>query len=143
MAFCRWQGGDWFAYKRAQETGWGIRVQNPLDTVWDGLTHVDPAHAVRVWFAVAALAVVVVGAVTGLRLPYLLCALLLVLVPLSIGAPVYRSLLRYLAVVFPLALVFARWARHRSVDTFLSSGLALVQGGLFVLWLTHWARFII
>ena len=30
MAFCRWQGGDWFAYQHAQETGWGISVQNPF-----------------------------------------------------------------------------------------------------------------
>jgi hypothetical protein len=142
MAFCRWQSGDWFAYKRAQEVGWGISVQNPLGTVWNGLT-MHATDSVRVWFAVAALVVVAVGAVTGLRLPYVVCALLLVLVPLSIGEPVYKSLLRYLVVVFPLALVFARWAGRRSVDTFLSSALALVQGALFVLWLTYWAHFII
>ncbi|MEK8105605.1 hypothetical protein NKG94_11505 [Micromonospora sp. M12] len=23
MAYCRWRGGDWFAYQHAQETGWG------------------------------------------------------------------------------------------------------------------------
>lgn len=143
MAFCRWQAGDWFAYKRAQEVGWGISVQNPFGTVWNGLTNASPADSARVWFAVAALAVIVVGAFSGLRLPYVVCALLLVLVPLSIGPPVYKSLLRYLAVIFPLALVFAGWARRRSVDTFLSSALVLVQGALFALWLAYWTHFII
>ncbi len=142
MAYCRWQAGDWFAYQRAQKAGWGITTHNPLETVWNGLTG-HATDAARMWFAVAALAVIAVGAVNGLRPPYVVCALLLILVPLSIGAPVYRSLLRYLVVVFPLALLFARWARRRSVDTFLSSALALVQGALFALWLTYWAHFII
>src|SRR3712207_7717105 len=44
-----------------------IRVQNPFGTVWNGLTSADPADSARVWFAVAALAVVAVGAVTGDR----------------------------------------------------------------------------
>ena len=38
MAYCRWRGGDWFAYQHAQETGWGIEVQNPVPVLLDGLT---------------------------------------------------------------------------------------------------------
>jgi hypothetical protein len=117
-------------------------VQNPFGTVWKGLTMYPPDSA-RVWLAVIALVIIAVGAFMGLRLPYVVCALLLVLVPLSIGPPVYKSLLRYLAVVFPLALVFARWGSRRSVDTFLTAALALVQGALFVVWLTYWTNFII
>ena len=46
MAFCRWQSGDWFAYKHAQETGWGIGVQNPLRCAGTGLTGPNRADAV-------------------------------------------------------------------------------------------------
>ncbi|MEW2378765.1 hypothetical protein AB0883_22065 [Micromonospora sp. NPDC047812] len=142
MAFCRWQSGDWFAYKHAQETGWGIRVQNPLAVLWHGLTDTPSRDALRVWIAVLVLAVLLAGA-RRLGLPYLVYGLLMVLVPLSMGPPVYKSLLRYLLAVFPVALVLARWARHAGADAWLTAALALLQGALFVTWLAYWTHFII
>ncbi|WP_245718953.1 hypothetical protein [Micromonospora rhizosphaerae] len=142
MAFCRWQSGDWYAYKHAQERGWGISVQNPLTVILDGLTRGSPGDAVRVWFAVAVLVIVVCG-LRWAELPYLVYTVIVVLVPLSIGPPVYRSLLRYLIAAFPVGLVLARWARRATVDTWLTAALALLQGALFVVWLTYWTHFII
>ncbi|SCF41289.1 hypothetical protein GA0074696_5514 [Micromonospora purpureochromogenes] len=141
MAFCRWKGGGWFAYQRAQEKGWGIRVQNPLPVIWNGLTG-DTRDAVRVWFAVAVLAIVVAG-VRRIGLPYLVYTVLMVLAPLSMGPPVYKSLLRYLIAAFPVGLVLARWARNATADAWLSAALGLVQGALFVVWLAYWTHFII
>ncbi|MET8361825.1 hypothetical protein [Micromonospora sp. NPDC005171] len=141
MAYCRWRGGDWFAYQHAQQTGWGIRVQNPVPVLLNGLTG-EPRDAARVWFAVAVLAVLVAG-FRRRELAYLVYGVLMVLVPLSMGPPVYKSLLRYLLAAFPVALVLARWARHASVDVWLTATLALVQGVLFVLWLTYWTHMII
>lgn len=142
MAFGRWQSGDWFAYKHAQERGWGIRVQNPLTLLLDGLTTADPRDTVRAWFAVAFLAVLVAGFKRA-EVPYLVYALIMIMVPLSMGPPVYKSLLRYLLAVFPVCLVLARWAKNASVDTYLTAALALVQGALLVVWLTYWTHFII
>ncbi|PZF94246.1 hypothetical protein C1I99_19555 [Micromonospora deserti] len=142
MAFCRWQSGDWFAYKHAQEQGWGISVQNPLGVLWHGLTGAPARDALRVWIAVAVLAVLVAGA-RRLGLPYLVYGLMMVLVPLSMGPPVYKSLLRYLLAAFPVGLVLARWARHATADVWLTAVLALVQGALFVTWLAYWTHFII
>ncbi|MEO3777516.1 hypothetical protein ABGB16_11855 [Micromonospora sp. B11E3] len=142
MAFCRWQGGDWFAYQHAQRSGWGVTVQNPLGVLWHGLTEGSTLDALRV--AVAVLAMVVVAA--GLRrigLPYVVYGLIMVLVPLSMGPPVYRSLLRYLLAVFPVALVLAGWARSPRAERWLIGGLALLQGVLFVAWLAYWSHFII
>ncbi|MGC5031069.1 hypothetical protein ACLQ2T_14300 [Micromonospora sp. DT229] len=141
MAFCRWQSGDWFAYKHTQEQGWGIRVQNPLGVLWHGLTGAAP-DAVRVWIAVLFLAVLVAGA-RRLGLPYLVYGVMMVLVPLSMGPPVYKSLLRYLLAVFPVALVLARWARRPQLDVWMTATLALLQGALFVIWLAYWTHFII
>ncbi|MER7889796.1 hypothetical protein ABTX15_08245 [Micromonospora sp. NPDC094482] len=141
MAFCRWQSGDWFAYQHAQQTGWGIRVQNPFGVLAGGLV-AGPLDAVRVCFAIAVLAVLVVG-LRRRELPYLVYGLLMVLVPLSMGPPVYKSLLRYLLAAFPVCLVLARWARNATLDVWLTAVLALVQGALFVLWLTYWTHVII
>jgi hypothetical protein len=142
MAFCWWQSGDWFAYKHAQEKGWGIRVQNPLEVLWHGLTGTVPRDAVRVWIAVGILTVLVVGA-RRLGVPYVVYGVLMVLVPLSMGPPVYRSLLRYLLAVFPVALVLARWTRRSEVDVWTTAVLALLQGTLFVAWLAYWTHFVI
>ncbi|MGW3787507.1 hypothetical protein ACWD5Z_23175 [Micromonospora chokoriensis] len=141
MAYCRWRGGDWFAYQHAQETGWGIRVQNPLPVLWHGLAG-EPRDAARVWFAVAVLVVLAAG-FRRRELPYLVYGVLMVLVPLSMGPAVYKSLLRYLLAAFPVALVLARWARHAGVDVWLTATLAVVQGVLFVLWLSYWTHMII
>ncbi|MBG6104972.1 MULTISPECIES: hypothetical protein [Micromonospora] len=141
MAYCRWRGGDWFAYQHAQQTGWGIKVQNPVPVLLNGLTG-EPRDAARMWFAVAVLAVLVAG-FRRRELAYLVYGVLMVLVPLSMGPPVYKSLLRYLLAAFPVALVLARWARHASVDVWLTATLALVQGVLFVLWLSYWTHMII
>jgi hypothetical protein len=142
MAFCRWQSGDWFAYQHAQERGWGIVAQNPFPVAWAALTGHHSADALRVWVAVLVLLVVAVG-LRRTELPYLVYTVVVVLVPLSMGPPVYKSLLRYLLAAFPVGLVLARWARRASLDGWLTAGLALAQGALFVVWLTYWTHFVI
>ncbi|MEV7327852.1 hypothetical protein [Micromonospora sp. NPDC093244] len=141
MAYCRWRGGDWFAYQHAQRTGWGIEVQNPVPVLLDGLAG-EPRDAARVWFAVAVLAVLAAG-FRRRELAYLVYGVLMVLVPLSMGPAVYKSLLRYLLAAFPVALVLARWSRRAGVDVWLTAALAVTQGALFVLWLTYWTHMII
>ncbi|MGC5020392.1 hypothetical protein [Micromonospora sp. DT47] len=142
MAFCAWKGGDWFAYKHVQERNWGIAVQDPLRVMLHGLTGADPRDAVRVWFAVAVLVIVIAG-FRRIGLPYVVYGVLMVLAPLSMGPPVYKSLLRYLLAAFPVGLVLARWVRTAPADAGLSAALALLQGALFVVWLAYWTHFII
>ncbi|MGY0006748.1 hypothetical protein [Micromonospora sp. I033] len=143
MAFCGWQSGDWFAYQHAQEKGWGIKVQNPLGVAGAALVGDNSANALRVWIAVAMLLVAFVGLRRRADWPYLVYTVIVVLVPLSMGPPVYKSLLRYLLAAFPVALVLARWARRPGLDAWLTAGLALLQGVLFALWLTYWTHLII
>ncbi|MFG3680342.1 hypothetical protein ACGF5H_09575 [Micromonospora chalcea] len=143
MAFCRWQSGDWFAYQHTQETGWGIRLQNPLAVAGSALFGGNSADALRVWIAVAMLVVAVIGLRRRADWPYLVYTLVVVLVPLSMGPPVYKSLLRYLLAAFPVAFVLARWARRPDLDGWLTAALALLQGALFAVWLTYWTHLII
>ncbi|MEU4482224.1 hypothetical protein AB0F68_29790 [Micromonospora sp. NPDC023966] len=143
MAFCGWQSGDWFAYQHAQEKGWGIKVQNPLGVAGSALVGDNSADTLRVWIAVAMLIVAAVGLRRRADWPYLVYTVIVVLVPLSMGPPVYKSLLRYLLAAFPVALVLARWARRPGLDAWLTAGLALLQGALFAVWLTYWTHLII
>ncbi|MDG6105783.1 hypothetical protein Daura_18780 [Dactylosporangium aurantiacum] len=142
MAAARWQTGDWLAYQHAQQRGWQIELQDPVRTIWIALIGPAPLDRTRVLIALAVLAV----AVAGLRRPgpsYVVFALVMVLASMTIGPPVYKSLLRYALVAFPLAAVLAGWARHRGVDTALTAVLAVMQGAVFVLWLAYWTHTVI
>lgn len=39
--------------------------------------------------------------------------------------------------------MLAGWARPAALDRWLTAGLALLQGVLFVIWLAYWNHFII
>ncbi|OLE28626.1 MAG: hypothetical protein AUG44_06950 [Actinobacteria bacterium 13_1_20CM_3_71_11] len=144
MAYSFLRTGDWQRYQHLQESRWGITLQNPLGLLWSGLVHGDGgADSVRLWFAVGYLVLMVVAA-RYLRPAYVVYGLIFVLMPLSIGPlAAYRSLLRYLLMVFPLALLFTRWGRRPGIDPYLTAGLALVQGVLLVTWANDWVSFII
>jgi Gpi18-like mannosyltransferase len=142
MAFCRWQTGDWLRYSHLQVQSYSIVTQSPLRTVWTGITTAEPHDAFRMWFAVAYL-VVTAAAVRYVKPAYVVYALLLICVPLGIGVQGYRSLIRYLVVVFPVCMVFAAWGRRATIDMYLSIGLALTQGVLWVTWLAYWTGFIV
>jgi hypothetical protein len=142
MAFCKWQSGDWFAYQRAQEKGWGIVMQNPLLTVWKALTSEPVYHQLRMLIALAVIGAVL-AAPRRLGLPYVVFALAMVAMPLAIGEPVNKSLIRYLLPVFPFCLVLAHWARRPTVDMYLTAGLALLQGVTFALWFRYDAQFMV
>ncbi|MFD0578094.1 hypothetical protein [Dactylosporangium darangshiense] len=87
--------------------------------------------------------ILAVAGVRRLHPAYAVYTVVLVLASMTIGAPVYKSLLRYLLVAFPLAALFAAWTARRGAETALAVLLALVQGVLFVLWLAYWTHTII
>src|SRR5262249_9050141 len=142
MAFCKWQSGDWFAYQRVQEEAWHIGTQNPLLTVWQGLADQAPINQLRLLVAPAVVATGLAAAPRR-RLPHRAFALAMIAMPLAIGDPVYKSLIRYLVVVFPVCLVLTHWARRASVDMYLTAALALTQGVVFALWFQYDFSFLV
>jgi hypothetical protein len=142
MAYSRWRVGDWFAYQHEQRRGWQIEVQSPLGTIWHGLLDADPLDRTRVCFALVVLGLAVAGA-WRLHPAYAVYTVVLVLASLAIGAPVYKSLLRYLLVSFPLAGLLAAGTARRGAESAATALLALTQGVLFVLWLAYWTHTII
>jgi hypothetical protein len=142
MAFAYWQVGDWMAYQHAQETGYKIEVQDPVRTIWISLINQAPLDRTRILMALAVLAL----AAAGLRRPgvaYVTYTMIVVLFPMTMGPPVYKSLLRYALAAFPLALILARWTRDRTADAAATAILAVLQGAVFVLWLAYWTHTLI
>jgi hypothetical protein len=142
MAYSRWRVGDWFAYQHEQRRGWQIEVQSPFTTIWEALSGDVPFDRARMCFALVVLALAVAGA-WRLHPAYAVYTVVLVLAALTIGPPVYRSLLRYLLVAFPLAALLAAWTARREAETAVASALACAQGALFVLWIAYWTHTII
>lgn len=144
MAYSRLRTGDWLRYNHLQQSRWGITLSDPLTMVWNGLVHGGVGmNSMRLWIAVGYLLLMAVG-LRYLKPAYVVCGLIFTLMPLSLGATnMYQSLLRYLLVVFPVAMLFARWARRPTVDTYLTATLALLQGVLLVTWVISYTKFII
>lgn len=142
MAYSKVFTGDWMAYDHLQQFSWGITLHDPLVTWWQGFSD-DAFIALRAWVALGFAGLVAFG-YKVIRLPYFIYSVLFILIPLSLG-PVqsFTSLIRYLMVVFPAALVLARLAGKKDLDTSLTIGLALLQGVIFVLWSNYWTTFII
>jgi hypothetical protein len=144
LAYSKWRTGDWLRYQHLQESRWAITLSNPLRLIWHGVVHGGLTEdTVRLWIALAYLAVMVVG-LRYLKPAYVVYGVLFILMPLSVGPlAAYRSLLRYLLVVFPLAMLCARWSRRPAIDPYLTAILALVQGALLVTWANDWTGFIV
>ncbi|MET7425440.1 hypothetical protein [Dactylosporangium sp. NPDC005555] len=147
MAYSYWKVGDWFDYQNEQRRGWQIEPQNPLHTVWQTLNDVEAPliDRTRLWIALAVVALTLVGVAGPWRLhpAYAVYTVLLVLASMTIGEVVYRSLLRYLLIAFPLAVLLARWTARREAETAVAPALACAQGVLFALWIMYWTHTII
>ncbi len=134
MGWCWWRTGDPLAYNHLQHAGWSIELASPFravsDTFADGASPMLGVKLVAVVVVLGALA----AAARVLPVAHVVLGLLLVLVPMSIGVQWPKSILRYLAVVYPVALVAIAWARRRPVVApyLLVTGVVLQTGFLFV-----------
>jgi hypothetical protein len=143
LGYSKVRTGDWLRYQHLQESRWGIHLQNPVRFLLHSLVHPNTgADQIRMAFALGYLLLMGL-AVFYLRPAYPVYGVIFILLPLSIGAPGYTSILRYLLIIFPLALLAARWGRRPGVDTWLTAGFALIQGVLLVTWANTWTSFVV
>ncbi|OPY30315.1 MAG: hypothetical protein A4E28_00328 [Methanocella sp. PtaU1.Bin125] len=131
--------GDFLGFIKIQATWGGRMVLPPMEL----LTRLNPDNGAvftGALFTVAALALMFLyfrkvdfGAWT--------LGLILILIPLFSAQSCY-SMLRYLAVVFPLFIITAKITKDRRVDTALTIALAVVEGIFMALW-TTWSPLIV
>ncbi|MDQ7822225.1 MAG: hypothetical protein RDV48_05460 [Candidatus Eremiobacteraeota bacterium] len=132
MAYCYWLTGDALAYFHIKEAGWGNRFMNPL-LIIKACFCGDSRYELNVMMVLA-----VVGLVSifwrKIGFSYWLLTMIAVFAPLSGGFVLVLSMLRYMLVIFPLALLFAKLSRDPETDTLFTVSLALLQGFLMVFW---------
>lgn|GEM_PF-5303403 len=141
MAYCRVMTGDWLAYNHLQWSGWNVKLHSPLQWVPHLAGPVDQ-ECLKAWLI---LAVVILLAVAVVWLPpaYTVYTVLFLVTPLMAGLW-WQSILRYLVVLFPLALVGAlilqRFPRWRGV---VFATLAVIQALLLIAWNLPWTYLIV
>ena len=146
LLYCRRMTGDWFAYNTLQRSVFHMHTRNPFVVLAAALEQ-DTAFwdPLRAWLAVACLAVVLLAA-RRLRPAYLAYALVFTLLPVGAGGEgtaMNASMIRYLAVVFPIALAITHLTRRRSTESYATLALATFQGVILVTWLNYWTFFVV
>lgn len=112
------------------QSAWGRHLVNPVHIVFSNLFFGNAYEIVLACTAIICLGLVLMF-YDKLRFSYFLLALLAILVPLFSGL---ASLPRYVLIVFPLYIIFAKLSKNSLVDQFLTITLALLQGFLMVFW---------
>lgn len=126
--------GDPLAFARIQETAWGHRAENPLPALLRIMTSADIFERFAGWYSLVSL-VLVLASLKRMGVAYGLFALSSILLPLSSGGGPWGAMPRYILVIFPLAVVAARFtAKRSSADQALTIALAMTQGFLMAFW---------
>ena len=129
--------GDALAFVKIQKTGW----HNPLEVIFNGL-NLTNINFIGVLVAVLMIALIITY-IKKLPVGLSLFAFFMVLMPIISGPRYYPSLLRYLAVAFPVAMILAIMGRNKVRDEYLAVGLALLQGFLMVTWANCWLVYVV
>jgi len=98
--------GDIKLYLDIQTIGWGHNLSNPLTVLWNGLVSADIFQFVPSVLTILAVTLSLF-VLRKQNFSYILIILLLVFLPLASGPVALNSLLRYLAVIFPLYIGLA------------------------------------
>jgi hypothetical protein len=130
--------GMFWAYGHNKAVGWGIGRANPLLELYRGIAGGGQAR-LNILAALSGLVILSVFWRT-IGFSYWLVSLLLITPPLLGGLPMACSMMRYMLVIFPFAILFAKLGRNDRLDQMITICLALLQGFLMALWSSgsHW-----
>ncbi len=128
MVYNHWITGDYLAFAKLQKT----QVHNPVEAILRGF-NVNEKYFLALLIA-AGLVVVLIILRKKLRFSLWLYSIIFSLIPLLTGPKYYPSLLRYLLVVFPIAIILSKLSEKKEYDDMLTIGLALLQGGFIIFW---------
>lgn len=127
--------GDYLGFANIQEGN----MYNPLSVLWNGLSSRWTLPVVLTSLMI----LLQLFFAKKLRLSYWVYGAIFTLIPIITGAHYLPSLLRYMTVVFPIAIILALVTKHKAIDDGLTIGLALLQGLLMVLWVNCWMVYLV
>jgi hypothetical protein len=138
MLYCYIRTKNAFAYVSSQFVEAGVAFGDPLVYVYHTFL------TLRTFVILCELAVVGL-AWKKLRWSYLTYVFTFTFVVLDIGNPPagVDSSLRYMAVVFPIALALGYLSKIKSLNNFIWIILGFANGAFFILWANWWTHFII
>jgi hypothetical protein len=138
MAYNHYLTGDYLAFAHIEATGWGHQLTNPVETLVKNLTVQDLSINFNAWFTVAALAALILG-YGKIGFSYWLLGMYSILVPLSGGVPAGWSMSRYILIIFPLFILFAKLGKDSRYDRAVTIAFLLLQGFLMVFWTNQYS----
>jgi hypothetical protein len=146
LLYCRRMTGDWLAYNTLQSRVFHMQSRNPFAVFAAALQEgIWSWNLLRASLVIGCLAIVLLAA-RKLRPAYLAYALLFALIPAAAGGPgteLNGSVIRYLAVVFPIALAVTHFTTRRATESYVTLALALFQGVILATWINYWTMFVV
>ncbi|HUL61738.1 MAG TPA: hypothetical protein VLT35_01645 [Methanocella sp.] len=139
MAFNYHLTGDLLAFVHIQSTWGGKFVLPPVELV----ARLDPMNGYIFTGALFTIVALVIMLIFYKKVDFgaWLLGVLLIVIPLFSAQSCY-SMLRYLTVVFPLCIIFAKLTKDWKVDLVLSAAFIALQVVLMVVW-TTWSPLIV
>jgi Gpi18-like mannosyltransferase len=128
--FSFFKTGNYLAFIYVQKA-FGNTLNNPLKTIINGLISSDINILFASYFTLAVLLIIIIFN-KKIDFSYFIFSLLLFIIPLL--TPFYTSLSRYILIIFPLFIIFAKLGKNQHVDYILTICLGLLQGFLMVFW---------
>lgn len=126
--------GDFLAVFNIHKS-WGSVPGNPIKLLYENITSANIYFKFNGIISLIVLCVLLSG-YKKIPFTYWLTGLLMIILPLSSGISSTTGMLRYMAVVFPLYLIFARSSRNVYVEQLIIVSMVLLQGFLMVFWTT-------
>jgi hypothetical protein len=138
MLYCYIRTKNPFAYVDSQFVEAGVKFGDPLIYIYHSF------FTLRTFVILGEL-VAVILAWKKLRWSYLAYVFVFSFVTLDIGDPPagVGSSLRYMAIIFPIAIAAGYLVRIKSLTNIIWITLGFINGAFFVLWANWWTKFIL
>ena len=134
FAYLYYLTGDFLAYFHIERTGWNQYFANPFTVLSTNALSGNVYSLFDVIFILVFL-VILILLYNKIDFSYWIFGVLATLIPLCDWSVL--SMPRYLLVVFPLYIIFAKLSTNRRFDAYVPILLALTQGFLMVLWVNQ------
>ncbi|MBD3363272.1 hypothetical protein GF362_06135 [Candidatus Dojkabacteria bacterium] len=121
--------GNFFEYFAIQEA-WGRDILNPLSIILSGVISSSFTYNFLAGYTIISM-ILLLSFIKKIKLEYFVYSIYTLFIPLFSSL---ESIPRYTLVIFPFAFIFALIGRSRNNDMILSISLALIQGGLMLVW---------
>ncbi|MHA2219277.1 MAG: hypothetical protein ACXACY_25455 [Candidatus Hodarchaeales archaeon] len=127
--------GDFLMFANIAESFWHHGLINPFKLFYFGLFYTSVSTAFPLLFTLIFLVILNVF-YKKIGFTYWLLGIILILIPLLSASNeiIVQSMPRYILIIFPLYILFAKLSKNPQVDQLLTISLALIQGFLMVYW---------